>query len=376
MLACGRRWGKTTLGLTLAVKAAQHGERVWWVAPTQQMAFPAWTELKQALGEAWERKLENPRYIAFEGGGSITFRSAHDPDSLRGVGLDLVVIDEAAFMHEDAWFQALRPALADRGGRALILSTPRGRNWFWRVYGRGQDPAFSEWQSWHAPTAGNPLIGAAELAEARLTLSQATFAQEYEAAFLPDGGKVFHGVEQAIDPTIPREPLPGRQYVIGVDFGRYHDFTVAAVIDAARGALVHLERFNVVDWKLQRGRIMALARRYYNAPILAEANAIGEPNIEELRRERDLNVAAFTMTARSKPPLIEALVKAIGEGELRLIDDPALRAELDAFSYRNDAYGHAKYAAPEGMHDDIVIALALAWHLADRPRIVLGVMEG
>jgi len=79
------------------------------------------------------------RQIILPMGGEVTVRSADDPDSLRGEGLDFVVMDECAFMQENAWIEALRPALSDRQGRAMFISTPKGRNWFWRIWQRGLD---------------------------------------------------------------------------------------------------------------------------------------------------------------------------------------------------------------------------------------------
>jgi hypothetical protein len=105
--------------------------------------------------------------------------------------------------------------------------------------------------------------------------------------------------------------------------------------------------------------------------ILAEANAMGEPNIEALR-DQDLPIQGFTTTARSKPPLIEGLVVAIENEDLRLLPDPVLLGELESFAYSNTPFG-TQYGAPPGRHDDTVIALALAWRLASVPRLTLAI---
>ncbi len=167
---------------------------------------------------------------------------------------------------------------------------------------------------------------------------------------------------------------------MGVDFGRAFDFTALAVLDASashgglpRPALVALERFSEVSWRLQRARIARLARLWDVRAVLAEANAMGEPNIEALLAE-GVPVSAFTTTALTKPPLIELLVKAIEDREIGLLDDPALIAELEAYTYSASPYtGRYRYSAPSGQHDDTVIALALAWHLAATPRLTFGI---
>jgi hypothetical protein len=358
----------------IALDRALKGERVWWVAPTYGLAFHPWRTFKLALSEFWESKLEAERFIALPGGGSITVKTADNPDHLRGVGLDFVVVDEAAFIERSVWESALVPALADRQGAALIVSTPKGRNWFWEAYQRGADPLIPAWKSWSYPSESNPIIPARELEEVRALLPESVFQQEYEAVFLADGGEVFRGVRDAASADPVAGPEAGHRYVMGVDFGRHMDFTAAAVIDAETGSMVALDRFSEVNWQLQRGRIAALARRWKVGTILAEANAMGEPNIEALQNE-GLPVRAFWTTGKSKPPLIEGLVLALEEKSLRLLPDTVLLNELEAYSYRTLSSGRVRYGAPSGSHDDTVIALALAWKLAAAPKIALGVAE-
>ncbi len=366
----------------MAARRAERGARVWWVAPTYGLAFHPWRAFKAHFAGRWAHKLESEHFIELEGGGTLTIRSADDPDSLRGVGLDFVVVDEAAFVAEEAWTAALRPALSDRRGRALLISTPRGRNWFYRAFQRGLDPQVRAWKAWRFPTLANPRIAAREVDEAREVLPQRIFEQEYLAEFLPDGGEVFHDVRRAATAPLGAVPIPGHRYVMGVDFGRYLDFTALAVLDEGEGheeeptpVMVALERFNEVSWGIQRARIVRLAREWQVRAILAEANAMGEPNIEALRAE-GLPVSSFTTTAASKPPLIESLVKAIEDRAIALLPDPVLLAELEAYTYRTDPHtGRTRYGAPPGLHDDTVIALALAWKLASTPRLALAVAQ-
>lgn len=372
VVACGRRWGKTTLGLRMCALLAQRGRQVWWVAPTYSHSFQPWRILKRALFDKWVYKLESERFIELPGGGTLTVKSAEEPDSLRGVGLDFLVIDEAAFVVEEAWTAALRPALSDRGGKALLISTPRGRNYFWRLYQHGQDEQVKEWQSWRFPTSANHLIPPEEIEDAKSMLPERIFNQEYLAEFLPGGGEVFRNVRGAAIAPTDAEPIKKHYYVMGVDFGRYQDFTACAVIDMTAGQMVALDRFSGINWSVQRMRIAALARRWDARQILAEANAMGEPNIEALRAE-GLPVMGFVTTAKTKPPLIESLVKALEEVELQILPDPVLIGELEAYTYQNNQYGNTTYGAPPGLHDDTVIAVALAWRLASYPRLTLAI---
>jgi len=149
VVACGRRWGKTETGKIAVIETAARGGVAWWIMPSYRMADDVWRSLKTTLAGAWDEKNEQGRTIVLPGGGVIRVRSGDDPDSLRGASLDLAVLDEAAFLRESVWTSALRPALSDRRGRAMFLSTPKGAgNWFYRVFGHGIDPTRTEWQAW------------------------------------------------------------------------------------------------------------------------------------------------------------------------------------------------------------------------------------
>jgi len=202
VLACGRRWGKTALGLMAttrghgphrrALLGAMDGGTIWWVAPTFTIASLIWRNLKKATREAWVDKSELEHRIELPGGGSVSVRSADNPDALRGEGLDGVVVDEAAFLNERAWKESLRPALSDKQGWAIFISTPNGQNWFYDLFHRaGSDDGIR--QRWQQPSSDNPLMTAAELEEAKLDIGLRAFAQEYLAQFTDQEGAEFPG---------------------------------------------------------------------------------------------------------------------------------------------------------------------------------------
>jgi len=294
-------------------------------------------------------------------GGMIAVRSTHNPDLLRGAGLDIAILDEAAFMEPRVWAEVVRPMLMDRRGSALFLSTPFGRNWFWEVYKIGFDPEEPEWQSFHFPSMSNPLISPEEFESIQRTTSERVWREEYLAEFVEDAGQVFRGVRDAATAPTDSQPLPHRRYIFGVDWGRDNDYTCIAVIDADNMQMVALERFHQIGWALQRGRLKSLADKWQPSVIWAEANSIGGVNIEALQAD-GLPVRPFMTTARSKPPLIEGLALAIERGELALLPDEVLLSELVSYSVERMAGGGYRYNAPPGMHDDTVIAAALAYH--------------
>jgi phage terminase large subunit-like protein len=360
VLGCGRRWGKTRLGAALCIAEALEGRRAWWVAPSYPVANVGWRLIRRMgvqIPGADIRQVD--RLITMPTGGEVQVRSADNPDSLRGEGLDFVVLDECAFIKEDAWLEAIRPALSDREGRAMFISTPKGRNWFWRAFQQGLDPKQTEWASWQLPTSDNPHINPAEIEAARHGLPERVFRQEYLAEFLEDAGGVFRRVMEAAT-AVSAQPETGRQYVFGVDWGQSNDFTVIAVMDTKSKAMCHLDRFNQIDYAVQRGRLMALYEQYRPVQVIAETNAMGQPIIEELQRQ-GAPISPFTTTNATKTAAIDALALAFEQGTITILPDPVLIGELQAYEQDKLPSGLRRFGAPQGMHDDTVMALAMAW---------------
>lgn len=370
VLACGRRWGKTVLGKLTVVKAALGGGLYWWVLPDYGMATEAWRDLVRTCAPVTAEVLKSERRIELITGGVIQVKSAHNPDSLRGAGLDGAVLDEAAFMSEEAWLGGIRPALSDKRGWALFLSTPSGMNWFHRIWQAGNDPLEPEWKSFHRATASSPTVRPEEIEAARRRMPERWFRQEYEAAFIEDAGAVFRNITQVCVAAPQTEPHPDHTYVMGVDWGRVDDFTVITVLDTTTRQMVALDRFNQIGWETQRGRLVALAERWRPAVILAESNSIGEPNIEALQAA-GLPVRPFQTTAQSKMVLIDALALAMEQETVMLLNDPVLVGEMQAYQVERLPSGTYRYAAPEGMHDDTVMATALGWEACTHSRITL-----
>ena len=304
---------------------------------------------------------ESERRIDFINGSSIAVRSTHNPDNLRGEGLDLVVLDEAAFMHPRVWSEVVRPMLVTTRGSAIFLSTPFGRNWFYDLFRIGLDPEEPEWQSFHQPTSSNPLISSEELEGIRRITSPHVWQAEYEAQFTDDSGQVFRGIRDAVVAQPIDKPQAGHHYVAGIDWGRENDYTVIVVMDANTKQVVAMDRFNQIGWRLQRGRLQVMVERWKPDVIWAEANSIGTVNIEALQ-QHGLPMRAFMTTARSKAPLIESLALAIERREIGLLDDPILLGELASYGMERLPGGGYRYSAPSGSHDDTVIATALAWY--------------
>jgi hypothetical protein len=361
VLSCGRRWGKTRLGAALCIEVAGQRGRAWWVAPSYPVAMVGWRLIRRMASQIPSAEIRQvDRIISLPNGGEIQVRSADNPNSLRGEGLDFVVMDECAYISEDAWQEALRPALSDRLGKAMFISTPAGRNWFWRMWQTCESPDHADWRGWQLPTSDNPYIDAGEIAAARQSLPERVFRQEYLAEFIDDGGGVFRGV-MAVSTGAVTEPIDGPRYIMGIDWAFSNDYTVVSVFDPVTRRQVYLDRYNGADYTLQRQRIESLCHRYQPVSIIAEVNSMGRPNNEQLRAA-GLPVQDFVTSNASKASIIEALAGSIERADVVLLNDPVQIGELQAYEGSRTTGGMTRYSAPEGMHDDTVIATALAYY--------------
>lgn len=217
--------------------------------------------------------------VAVPGGGTVQIRSADDPQSLRGEGLDFVVLDECAYMRPEAWGEALRPALSDRQGGALFISTPHGLNWFRDLWQRGQDDAFPDWQSWTFKTIDNPHIKPEEIEAARASMPSRIFMQEYEADFLEDNPGALWKRQWLDDARVLQAPDLAR-VVVGVDPSASSSGDACGIVVAGSTRDRHL--YVLDDLTVQASpeawaRAVVTAYHKHGADrIIAEANQGGE----------------------------------------------------------------------------------------------------
>jgi phage FluMu gp28-like protein len=340
------------------IHPALKGKPVAWFSPTYRQLSDAWRSLTSTLHPITARKNESEHRLELRGGGVIEAWSLDNADSGRGRAYACVIIDEAAVVVdlEHAWQESIRPMLTDFRGDAWFLSTPKGTaNYFHTLYQKGNGLLRGDWRSWSMPTSANPLIDRAEIESAKEDLSDLAFSQEYLAQFVSWQGSVFRKITDAI----LKAPATGKAAVIGVDWARTNDYTVFCVLSEA-GQVLEIDRFRGIEYSLQRARLQALYERYAKPLILAESNSMGGPVVEQLARD-GLKVRPFVTTNASKAQAVEALALSFERSEIGIPDDPVLIGELQAFEGKPLAGGLMRYAAPEGGHDDTVMALCIAW---------------
>ena len=354
VLMSGRRWGKSLICQVITCLESMQGKRVAYITPTYLLAKAFFDEL--ALLMPANVAIPNRSDLTFKliTGGSIRFFTGERLDNLRGLKFHYVIIDEASFIPnlEDGWNNAIRPTLTDYQGKAIFLSTPKGKNFFYSLYLKGIDPS-PEWESFKFSSYDNPHISDDEIDSARLALPEVVFEQEYMANPAENSANPF-GSKEILKCVSAISDQNVKCY--GIDLAKYSDWTVIIGLDN-NGNVAHFERFQS-DWASTQNKIRQLSK----APMLIDSTGVGDPVVEQLQRE-GLAIEGFKFTSQSKQELMLGLQVAIHQEKIHY---PAgmIQEELEIFEYQYSANG-VKYSAPSGFHDDCVMALALAWRKLD-----------
>jgi predicted phage terminase large subunit-like protein len=213
VVAAGRRFGKSRLAAwTLLIEALKSKTKdCFYIAPTYQQAKDImWAMLKELGNEVIIAAHENTSVLTLRNGRKIYLKGADRPDTLRGVGLAYVVIDEYADIKPNVWEQIVRPALADVQGGALFIGTPKGRNHFYEMFKLGEAGKNPEWTSFHFTSYDNPLIPASEIEAAKESMSSFAFRQEFLSSFEAASRDIFKPEWVTID---EEEPKDGNYYI-------------------------------------------------------------------------------------------------------------------------------------------------------------------
>jgi hypothetical protein len=349
VLDCGRRWGKSKLSVNLLVEGALEGYPVGYFAPQYKLLEGTFKECHNALEQVIKRK-HDQQFIELVTGGIIEFWSLDNPNAGRSRKYKVAIVDEAAFVKDlwEAWTQSIRPTLTDLKGGAWFMSTPKGKNDFYKLWMRGQTGE-EGWASWQMPTSTNPFIDISEIYSAEKDLPALAFKQEYLAEFNDNVANPFgfQFIKQCTMPQSIEQPV-----CYGVDLAKSFDWTVIIGLDRF-GQVAYFERFQK-DWNITKQIILQLPK----APIKVDSTGVGDPIVEDLQRQRP-NVFGFKYSASSKQQLMEGLQSAIHQRKVGF-PEGVITKELESFEYEYTRTG-VRFNAPTGMHDDCVNALALAW---------------
>lgn len=363
MLLAGRRVGKSTLAENIAIYWALNdpGCRIFWVSPSESQASKVYYDILRALGDSIKHIIESNKggksdiEIRFKNKSIILFRSAKSGDSLRGEGINYMILDEAAFISETTYEQILQPMLLTSGKKLFIITTPKGKNWIFKKWNEWQhinDCKVFRWSSYDSPFSPKH-----KLEKTKASLNPKIFAQEYMAEFI-DSSSVFNNISELMFLDELNAPETNKKYWAGIDIGLINDASVLSIIDEDNN-VVKLYIFNGVEAPDLMNQIININNLWKFQKVAIENNNQGLVIYQDLKRRMN-NIIEFNTNSKTKGEIINKMIHLFNTKEIQLVNDEILRSELESFIFSQNGTGHMTFAADSGAHDDTVMATAIA----------------
>jgi len=358
-----RQTGKTFIAMQAILYWAINDPKsvIFFCSPTYSQAKKPMEELYDAIQKSGIVKSYNRSdfRIELKNGSVIHFKSTERADNLRGFTGTHMIVDESAYHQESVWDSVLKPIMLVKGKKVLFISTPRGNNWFKKMYDLGQLKEAQDYASCRMHYSENPHLDLKELEEARRSLPEHIFAAEYEGSFTDSGQTVF---DMSKIQTHTQWPRPQGKIYCGIDLGRANDYTVATFMDS-QGNVIDIYRANQQDWSKMTKEMLEKIRKW-NATVMIETNSIGDVIVEMIKKQWQ-DTHPFVTTNKSKNDIIEGLAVDLHDSVLKIPHQDlfdALWFELSIYEYQYSPKSRTlTYNAPSGaFHDDCCMSLAIA----------------
>jgi hypothetical protein len=361
--------GKTTASAWWLADCAMKrpGGLFWWVGPTNDVGLIGYKTTLHLLSPIVIKKQERPWrfYIKTEPqqrfATCIALKTAQEPDHLMGAGVHGVVLDEAGLPEYDKAWPNILTTLTETNGRARIIGNPGDAGQFmdqaeqWGMDPNMPDWSFKQWKYLDRPTATQQ-----QLDEYKTMLGEDSveFRRYYLGETIHGAGGFFHNLD-AVSVASPEEPIPGVNYLVGVDPCIRRDYFVASVFHIDERRQVYYSRYKGTLPEQQEEEIDRVARLYNDAVIVIEANGPGFPIARNLM-QRGRNVYPFETSGKSKPEILYDYRSDIAHNTIRLLADEYQKREHILYQTRTTNIGTVKFSAPHGANDDMVMANAIA----------------
>ena len=356
-IVAGRRTGKTyNFVLWLLQKLDNDtGKRALWV-DTRHTNLDKYVEryfkpLLEKMGHWGNCKWnQQKKILTLHNGSYIDFGSAERPEMMEGFGYDYAVLNEGGLIlkKRSLWDNTIQPMV--KAAQVRIIGTPKGKNTF--------ESLSRLYKTYHFTAYDSPFWKPEEIEQSKASMTQEAFAQEMMAEFIDGAGSVFRNIYENATGTLLDAPREGRRYVMGVDLAKHTDFTVIMIGDAETKEVVWHDRFNQIDWGLQKSRVISAYQKFKCGYGVIDATGVGDGIFDDLINA-GLNLEGFKFTATTKQELVSNLSIAMDNQAIRYPKIETLTDELSIYAYEQRANGQFSYSAPEGFHDDEVMALAL-----------------
>lgn len=313
VLITGRRFGKTFLCIQELAKFSRYPKRkCQYVAPTYRMAKDiVWSELVDRLTKhKWISKVNHSDLkIILRNGSEISLRGADNENSLRGVGLDFLVMDEFADIKEHAWYEVLRPTLSDKNGSALFCGTPRGYgSWSYDLFTKAKED--DNWASFQFTTLEGGQVSASEIQQARQDLDERTFQQEYNASFVNYAGQIYYNFDRK-DSVIGKYTPETSEIHIGMDF---NIDPMSAVVAEIKGDNIYIYDEIIIYSSNTDEMVQEIRNRYKDKHIFIYPDPASKQRKTSAGGVTDLAIlknAGFNLRVRNAHPLVRDRINAV-----------------------------------------------------------------
>lgn len=359
---CGRRFGKTYLAINELAKYARIPDReVYYVAPSYRQAKNiAWKKLKYKLMDInWIKKVyENELMIILKNDSIISLKGADNYDSLRGAGLDFLVLDEFSDIDQAAWYEVLRPALSDKNGHALFIGTPKGKsNWSYDIFNKEHES--SEWKSFQYTTLDGGNVTASEIESAKIDLDLRTFNQEYNATFETYGSVIAYNFNHDTH-VIKIDDIDTRELYIGMDFN--NSPITAAISVKLNGILYQIDEIFMNDSNTYE-LCQEIRNRYPSSSINTYPDPAGNQRKTSANRQTDFTIITnngFKVFAPSAHNLIRDRINSTNSllkntnGDIRYMVHPRCKhtiESLEKYTYKDGTQIPDKNSGYDHMFD-------------------------
>lgn len=354
ILNIGRQWGKTQLGINQMLYWAinDRGCNIAWVTPIYKQGKKVFTELEKATRSSGLFDYNQSELTIKGFNSTISFFSGERPDNIRGNTFDYLIIDEFAFTRDELWSEVLSATVLVKGKKVIFISTPKGKNHFYTL---SLQPNYdNRYKYFHFTSYDTPYINHLDLEERKRSLPDHVFKQEYLAEFLDNSSGLFTNIRECIG--VANSSV---NYYGGVDIGRADDYTVLTIVNE-KNQTVFCERWRQDEWNKIIDKV-AVVINQYKCKTYVEVNNQGDVFFEILQNKCGQLVHPYITTVKTKPIMIEDLAVLFEQKDITILNIQWLIDELEAFTYvYSQSTRSVKYSAPEGIHDDSVISLALA----------------
>ena len=330
VVVAGRRWGKSYLSMSQMAKFARYpNKKIFYVAPTYRQAKQIiWDDLKEKmLACRWAKKInESDLTIRLVNNSIIHLRSADNPDSLRGISIDHLIMDECAMIDHKTWTEVLRPALSDRKGHAMFITTPKGHNWVYDLYQQAHN--LDDWFPYQSTTLAGGMVSEEEIEAAKSELDDKSFRQEYEATFETYAGMIYYNWSPELN--VQRRPVDDipRNEILHVAM----DFNVTPLVAAicrVTGNEIHVIDEIKMDGSNTYEMADELKHRYPNNRLWVYPDASGQAR-KTSSNTSDHNIlrqAGFTIKAKGVNPPVKDRIAAMNASLLSATGDVRLTVE-------------------------------------------------